>query len=187
MKVTLRDAKPPIWRRIQVLDCTLDKLHEHIQTAMGWTNSHLHHFDVDGQLYGDPQLMEGSFHEMNYRDSTITLLSSIVPQDNRRHRFRYQYDFGDSWDHDVLFEGCPKLLEGQKYPLCVEGARACPPEDVGGVWGYADFLKTIADRDDKQRVETLEWAKGWFDPDEFDATTATKNMWKGLPDWRNMK
>ena len=77
LKVTLIDSKPAIWRRIQVKDCTLDKLHEHIQTAMGWTNSHLHHFDIDGQLYGDPELMEENFHEMNYRDSTITLLSDV--------------------------------------------------------------------------------------------------------------
>ena len=74
---------------------------------MGWTNSHLHHFEVDGHLYGDPQLMEENFHEMNYRDSTLTLLSAILPQDERRFRFRYEYDFGDSWVHEVFFEGCP--------------------------------------------------------------------------------
>jgi hypothetical protein len=187
LKINLLGAKPAIWRRIQVKDCTLDKLHEYIQTSMGWTNSHLHHFDVDGELYGDPELMEEDFHDMNYRDSTITLLSAILPQDNRQYRFRYRYDFGDSWDHEVLFEGCPKPEKGRKYPLCVEGERACPPEDVGGVSGYTEFLKTIADRDDEERVETLEWADGWFDPDEFDATMATKSMWKGLPDWRNMK
>jgi hypothetical protein len=187
LKINLLRATPAIWRRIQVKDCTLDKLHEHIQTAMGWTNSHLHHFDVDGQMYGDPELMEEDFHDMNYRDSTITLLSAILPRDNRRYRFRYRYDFGDSWDQEVLFEGCPKPGKGQKYPLCVEGERACPPEDVGGVSGYAEFLETITDRADGERVEMLEWAEGWFDPDEFDATTATKSMWKGLPDWRNMK
>lgn len=187
LKIKLLGAKPAIWRRIQVQDCTLDKLHEHIQTAMGWTNSHLHHLDVDGQLYGDPDLMEENFHDMNYRDSTITLLSAVLPQENQRYRFRYRYDFGDSWDHDVLFEGCPKPEKGQTYPLCVEGERACPPEDVGGVSGYAEFLSKIADRDDDERVEILEWADGWFDPDEFDPVTATKSMWKGLPDWRNME
>jgi len=187
LKITLVEAEPAIWRRIQVKDCTLDKLHEHIQTAMDWTNSHLHHFEADRQLYGDSELMEENFHEMNYRDSTITLLSGIVPKDNKRFRFRYEYDFGDSWEHEVLFEGCPKPEKGQKYPVCLEGERACPPEDVGGIGGYAEFLETIKDRDHKERVETLEWAEGWFDPDEFDATTATKSMWKGLPDWRSMK
>ena len=187
LKITLRGAKPAIWRRIQVRDCTLDRLHEHIQTTMGWTNSHLHHFEVDGQLYGDPQLMEENLHEMNYRDSTITLLSDIVPKDKRRIRFRYKYDFGDSWEHEVLFEGCPDPDKGRKYPVCLEGKRACPPEDVGGVSGYAEFLKTINDRDHGERVEMLEWAEGWFDPDEFDAATATKSMWKGILDWRSME
>ncbi len=187
LKITLVDAKPAIWRRIQVKDCTLDKLHEHIQTAMGWTNSHLHRFEVDGQPYADPELMEESFAEMNCRDSTITLFSYIVPQGNKPFRFQYEYDFGDSWEHEVLFEGCPKPEKGQKYPVCLEGERACPPEDVGGVGGYAEFLETIKDRDHEERVETLESAEGWFDPDEFDATTATKSMWKGLPDWRSME
>lgn len=90
LKITLVDAKPAIWRRIQVKDCTLDKLHEHIQTAMGWTNSHLHRFEVDGQPYADPELMEESFAEMNCRDSTITLFSYIVPQGNKPFRFQYE-------------------------------------------------------------------------------------------------
>ena len=187
LKITLIGVKPLIWRRIQVKDCTLDKLHEYIQTALGWTNSHLHRFDINGQPYADPQLMEESFEEMNCKDSTITLFSDIVPQGNERFQFLYNYDFGDRWEHEILFEGGPKPAKGQKYPLCVEGERACPPEDVGGVWGYAEFLKTIKDRDHKERVGTLEWAEGWFDPDEFDAATATKSMWKGLPDWRSME
>ena len=187
LKVTLVGIRPAIWRRIQVGDCTLDRLHELIQTAMGWTNSHLHHFEADGQLYGDPQLMEENFHEMNYRDSTLTLLSAILPQDERRFRFRYEYDFGDSWEHEVLFEGCPNAAKGQKYPFCLEGERACPPEDVGGVSGYAEFLDTIRDREHRERLEMLEWAEGWFDPDEFSAATATKSMWKGILDWRNME
>lgn len=114
---------------------------------MGWTNSHLHHFELERLLYGDPQLMQENFHEMNYRDSTITLLSDVLPRDARRMRFRYEYDFGDSWEHDLLFEGCPTAENERKYPLCVEGERACPPEDVGGVPGYAEFLNTIRDRD----------------------------------------
>lgn len=140
-----------------------------------------------GQLYGDPELKEEDFHEMNYRDSTIVLLSTILPKDNKRFRFQYTYDFGDSWKHEVLFEGCPRLKKGQKYPICLEGERACPPEDVGGVLGYARFLTTISDRDDRDREETLEWANGWFDPDEFDAETATKSMLKGIRDWRSLE
>src|SRR5438874_2639787 len=103
-KITLQDSHPPIWRRIEVQDCTLDKLHEHIQTAMGWTNSHLHHFRINDQLYGDPMLMQENFEEMQYKDSTTTKISDIVPKTGKRFRFQYEYDFGDSWYHEVLFE-----------------------------------------------------------------------------------
>jgi hypothetical protein len=177
-------VKPAIWRRIQIKDCTFDRLHEHIQTAMGWTNSHLHQFDVDGQLYGDPALLEENFHEMNCRDSTITLISSVLSKDKPGLCMRYEYDFGDSWEHEVLFEGCPQPAPGQRYPICVEGQRACPPEDVGGVHGYTEFLKTIRGRNRKARVEMLEWVDGWFDAEEFDPVTASKSMWKGIFDWR---
>jgi len=78
-KITLRDIKPPIWRRIQVRDCTLDKLHERIQTAMGWTTSHLHHFQIDGCLYGDPWLLDENFAEMNYRNSREATVSKTLP------------------------------------------------------------------------------------------------------------
>ncbi len=86
-----------------------------------------------------------------------------------------------------MFEGCPSSDKGQTYPLCLEGERACPPEDVGGVSGYAEILDTIKDREHRERVEMLEWAEGWFDPDEFNAATATKSMWKGILDWRSME
>src|SRR5215510_10763626 len=102
-KITLRRLEPVIWRRIQVQECTLDKLHEHIQTAMGWTNSHLNHFRINGQLYGDPMLMEETFEELNYKDSTRTMLSEILPKGSQRFRFEYEYDFGDGWQHDILF------------------------------------------------------------------------------------
>jgi hypothetical protein len=185
-KITLLGVKPPVWRRIQVKDCTLDKLHEDIQTSMGWTNSHLHKFMIGVQEYADPMLMKEDFEEFAYQDSTTTMLSDVLPKDSKRRRFGYEYDFGDSWEHEVLFEGCPKAEAGRQYPLCLEGERACPPEDVGGVGGYAAFLETIHDKNHEEREEMLEWEGGWFDPEEFDPATATKNMKKGLPDWRNL-
>jgi hypothetical protein len=95
-KITLKDSHPPIWRRIQVRDCTLDKLHEHIQTAMGWTNSHLNHFHIGERPYGDPDLMHENYDEFGYKDSTNTRISDILPKTGRRFRFDYEYDFGDS-------------------------------------------------------------------------------------------
>jgi hypothetical protein len=182
-KVTLLGLQPPVWRRIQVKNCSLDKLHEHIQTAMGWTNSHLHQFEIEEQCYGDPELLEDEFESI---DSTRTKIKDIVPRDGKRFRFQYEYDFGDGWEHEVLFEGCLRAEQGKRYPLCVEGQRACPPEDVGGVWGYAEFLEALADPNHEQHDEYLEWA-GPFDPEAFDAGKATKAMRRGLPDWRRFR
>jgi hypothetical protein len=186
-KITLVGVKPPIWRRIQVKDCTLDKLHEHIQTAMGWTNSHLHHFRVGKQFYGDRELMEENFEEMGYENSTRTLVSDILPKNAKRFRFEYEYDFGDSWHHEVLFEGQLKPEAGKKYPLCLEGERACPPEDVGGIGGFEEFVQALADPEHERHEELLEWIGKKFDTEAFDPKKATARMRKGLPDWRRMQ
>lgn len=103
-KITLLSAKPPIWRRIQVKDCTLDELHEHIQTAMGWTNSHLHQFDIKGKRYGDPELLDDGFEDFDGGDSTKMNLSQILPKTGKQFTFKYEYDFGDGWEHEVMFE-----------------------------------------------------------------------------------
>jgi hypothetical protein len=141
-KITLLETKPPIWRRIQVQDCTLDKLHEHIQTAMGWTNSHLHQFEIKGQRYGDPELLDDGFDDFECVDSTTTMVSEILPKTGKRFAFRYEYDFGDGWEHEILFEGSPAVDLKAKYPLCLEGARACPPEDCGGVVGLCGLPRS---------------------------------------------
>ncbi|MCA9235685.1 MAG: plasmid pRiA4b ORF-3 family protein [Planctomycetales bacterium] len=184
-KITLLEASPPVWRRIQVQDCALDKLHEHIQTAMGWTNSHLHQFDVKGVRYGDPGLLDDDFEDFEFVDSTVTMVSDILPKAGKRFAFKYEYDFGDGWEHEILYEGSPPLEKRQKYPLCVEGERACPPEDVGGVWGYAEYLEALADPKHECHADYIQWS-GPFDPDDFDPTKATRVMRKGLPDWRSM-
>jgi hypothetical protein len=184
-RITLLDTQPAVWRRIQVKDGTLDKLHEHIQTAMGWTHSHLHHFRVGEQLYGDPDLMQENYEDMSYEDSTSTKLSAILPKSGRRFCFEYEYDFGDGWRHEVLFEGCLRAEPGKRYPVGVEGARACPPEDVGGTWGYQEYLKAMADPGHERHEEFLGW-RGPFNPEAFDPAKATKRMRRGLPDWRRM-
>lgn len=186
-KITLKGIKPTIWRRIQTKDCTLDKLHEHIQTAMGWTNSHLHQFKIGGIIFGDPELLyEGWQDETPPVNSLRIKISKIVPADGKRFRFEYEYDFGDGWEHEVLFEGCLGAERGTRYPLCLEGERACPPEDVGGIYGYQEFLEAIADPKHEEHDSYLQWG-GPFDPEAFDAKAATKEMEKGLPDWREME
>ena len=175
-KIILMGIKPEVWRRIQIQDCTLDKLHEHIQTAMGWTNSHLHQFEIKGERYGDPALMDDGFDGFACIDSTKTYLSRVLPGTDKRFAFRYEYDFGDSWQHKILFEGTPPVDLKAKYPLCMEGERACPPEDCGGVWGYGDFLKAIRNPKHEEHDSMLEWVGGRFDSEYFDAKEATAAM-----------
>jgi hypothetical protein len=173
-KITLLEIKPPIWRRIQVPDCTLGDLHELIQAAMGWGNCHMHQFFVDGVRYGIPD------PDLGLKNETKVRLSKIVQKTGKGYRFRYEYDFGDSWIHDVVFEGSLPNDLGQNYPVCLKGSRACPPEDCGGPWSYEDFLEAIADPEHERHEELLEWLGGKFDPEEFDAKTATKAMMKAF-------
>lgn len=184
-KITLIDSEPPIWRRIQVEDGTLGDLHECIQAAMGWENCHLHQFTIDGERYGVPS-PDGLNLGLEMIDEDGFRLSGSLPTSGKRTRWFYEYDFGDGWRHEVLFEGYPPIEQGETYPLCVEGERACPPEDVGGIWGYAEFLEALADPKHEEHEHYMEWA-GPFDPDEFDVREATKAMQRGLPDWRRWR
>jgi hypothetical protein len=181
-KITLRGVTPPIWRRIQMFDAPLDKLHEHIQAAMGWTNSHLHHFFIQDRRCGDPELRGDEVEPFSGVDSTRTLLSELLPADRAPISFEYHYDFGASWVHDLRFEGSPAPQPGVEYPQCLEGERACPPEDVGGIEGYADYLAALADPSHEQHREMLEW-NGPFNPNAFNPRLATHVMQEGIPNW----
>jgi len=156
-KITLLDSQPPIWRRVQVRNGTLEKLHERIQTAMGWTNSHLYQFEINGERYGDPQLIDVPSDDYYCVDATVTKISDILPESGERFQFKYEYDFGDSWHHEIVFEGCLPTSKDIRYPVCIEGERACPPEDVGGVRGYAEYLEAIGDPKHERHEELLEW------------------------------
>ena len=127
-KVVLMESQPAIWRQIEVSDGTLDDLHEHIQTAMGWTNSHLHQFVIEDECYGDPELLNDGLYEPEIIDSTQIRLGTLFGKARRGTRFRYQYDFGDGWEHEVTFEGCFALEPGVKYPRCVDGAAPVRPK-----------------------------------------------------------
>ena len=164
LKVTLKRSKPPIWRRIQVLNnTTLSKLHRILQVVMGWTDSHLHQFIVGRTFYGSPDPDFG----MDIRDEKGVKLGQIVAKE--KAKFVYEYDFGDSWEHEILVEKILPPVEGVRYPVCVTGKRACPPEDCGGVWGYADLSEAIENPDHPEHDEMLEWAGEDFDPEAFDA------------------
>lgn len=171
-KITLIGSKPPIWRRIQVQDCTLDELHGHIQNAMGWENCHLHQFDIKGKYYGDPELLQ----DYTCGDSTMTNLSQILPSTGKRFKFKYEYDFGDCWKHEILFERTLPANPEAIYPLCVAGARACPPEDCGGLSGYSYLIEAILDPEHEEHEIMLDWVGGQFDPEEFDTKRRTREM-----------
>lgn len=163
LKITLLGSDPPIWRRIQIRsDIKLSELHDVLQDVMGWYDAHLHQFIHDGIYYGEPS--PDDFPPM--KDENKVRLDKLLTR--VRSNLIYEYDFGDSWEHEVRVE---KILEPEpntKYPICIAGERACPPEDCGGVWGYADMLKILANPKDPEYEDWLDWAGDDFDPDEFD-------------------
>ena len=165
IKVTLDLSRPPIWRRIQVPgNITLRKLHDVLQIVMGWTDSHLHQFTIEGKRYGDAQNDE--WGELRLQPEQRYRLSQVVPSAGAR--FQYEYDFGDSWEHTLRVEKFLPPEPRAQYPQCLAGKRACPPEDVGGVWGYQAFLEALADPDDARHDEYMEWIGGEFDAEAFD-------------------
>ena len=166
LKFTLRDSKPPIWRRVVACsDFTFADLHDLIQLAMGWMNSHLHEFRKGQNIViGDPDLDEGFGQEI--LDESKIRLDSILKQE--KQKILYMYDFGDGWEHDILLEKILPYNAQTPLPHCVKGKRACPPEDVGGVWGYEDFLEAIGDSWHPDHADMLDWIEGHFDPDAFD-------------------
>jgi hypothetical protein len=165
----LAAIKPPVWRRVEVEDCTLSKLHEIIQIVMGWGTYHLWAFAIGGEQYG-----EDSVGELEMTSARKAKVSQFIQ--SGVNKFRYTYDFGDHWEHVIQVE---KVLETDphvKYPRCVRGCRACPPEDCGGPWGYSSFLKAIQNPGHESHKGLLEWVGGSFDPEEFDLEAINKRL-----------
>lgn len=169
LKVTLKDSHPPIWRRVLVRgSTTLYKLDLVIQMAMGWTNSHLHLFHVGDVMYGEPS------PEWDAKDERRVKLGQIVAQAG--DSFVYEYDMGDSWHHTVVVEKVLPADPDARYPLCVAGERACPPEDVGGIWGYEGFLEAVRDPQHPEHEDMLAWVGGQFDPMAFDIDAVNRYL-----------
>jgi hypothetical protein len=167
LKITLAEIKPPIWRRIQVKNCSLAKLHNVIQTAMGWMNMHLWVFDIDGEEYGDDP--EG---EMDLASARKAKLADFVSEGVKK--FRYTYDFGDNWEHIVQVEKVVNADPTVKYPRCVDGQRTRPPENCGGPWGYGELLEAV--ENPEKNPELLEWVGGEFDPEKFDLQAVNQEL-----------
>ena len=170
LRVELPEFEPRIWRRIDIpLSTTLEALHEPIQMTMGWTFSHLWEFEFGDRRYGDPSFREFDDEPVIYKAKGLRLGTAIA---RGADRFVYVYDYGDNWRHEVIVEevrdGDPEI----EYPAFVDGARRCPPEDVGGPDGFMDFLEAILDPANEEHRAMLEWYGGPFDPSDLDEARA---------------
>ena len=170
LKIRLRGLRPPVWRRVVVPDVTLRTLHEIVQQAMGWENYHMHAFEARGARYGHPD------RELGLRDEGRARLSSLMSRPG--DKLGYEYDFGDGWEHEIVLE---KLVAPVDRPTCTAGKRHCPPEDCGGVWGYADLIDALADPKHERHDELIEWmgethGEPDFDPERFDLAAADRSV-----------
>jgi len=171
LKIELLDVAPTIWRRLVVPSAIkLPKLHQVFQTALGWTNSHLHEFVINGVRYSDPN--PDFDDESGQVDELDVLLDDALGIDARC--FDYIYDFGDDWHHVIVVED--QHLEASASIRCLAGENACPPEDVGGPMRYAEFLAAIADPSHLEHETYLEWSGGQFDAARFDLEAANRAL-----------
>lgn len=162
MRIQLNDVDPVVWRRLLVPGAVrMGKLANILLAAMGWSNSHLHAFTVGEARYG---MNYDDYPEDEIDEKSVTVLQAL--RDERR--FTFDYDFGDSWEHEVVIEELTWSSLGLKYGVCLDGANACPPDDVGGTWGYGEFLNAITDPSHEQHGSYLEWIGEPFDPTQFD-------------------
>jgi len=171
LNIRLEHIAPKIWRRVLVPDSiTFKGLHEIIQNAMGWGNCHLWQFKNGRNNYiGLAELLED-----DVQDAGKLKLSAIF--NKIKAKVSYEYDFGDGWDHIILLE---KILEPDKklvYPVCIDGARNCPPEDCGGVWGYSQLVETMADKKHPEYKDMKEWLGYIYKPEKFDLKEANHRL-----------
>jgi len=172
LRIELAGLNPAIWRRVVVPDAmTLPKLHRVIQAAMGWSDSHLHEFEIGGKRYGTPDPDWGAGDAVT-SEKRATLAGCLAGAKS----FRYIYDFGDNWEHLIKVEKSLPLDAHPLCPLCLAGANACPPEDVGGPPGYIDFLDAVADTLHPEHENMLDWCGGEFDPEAFDLDRTNKQL-----------
>lgn len=167
LKIELKGIRPPIWRRFLISSSdSLEDLHHASQIVMGWTNSHLHQFVAGRLIYGmsDPEFgLDLGDSVLNERDFRIRNVLAV-----EKDSITYEYDFGDGWEHKITLEKILPFAKGQCLPVCLKGKRGCPPEDVGGVWGYKDFLQVWHDVDHPEHDQLKRWAGDYFEPEYFD-------------------
>ena len=172
VKITLERISPPVWRRVLVKsDTTLETLHRIIQTVMPWDGGHLHEFEINRLRYGPQDEDFGT--EADY-DEAETCLFEVLGQ--VKAKGRYEYDFGDSWRHELLIEKVLELDDTLAYPLCIDGRRAGPPDDCGGPWGYSETLEALTNPEHPEHEERLEWFGEGFEPEVFDLEAVNRDL-----------
>lgn len=173
IQIALKGFKPKIWRRILIQpDLLLADFHKVIQTTMGWTNSHLHQFIKGRTFYTVKMQDDDLWDEMDNVDYKKMKISDLLKKE--KDKIVYEYDFGDSWEHDIVLEKILPFDKNTKYPICLSGENNCPPEDCGGVWGYADMLEILKDPNHEEYESYIEWLGGKFDPKYFDKDEVNK-------------
>jgi len=177
LKIVLLGTDPVVWRRVQVPGSfSLAKLHDVLQLAMGWTNSHMHQFIIGKDFYGQPSEDEdwGGVKVFDERKTKLSDLKTRI-----RKNFIYEYDFGDSWQHEIKLEKVIAATETiLKHPILLAGERACPPEDVGGIPGYEEFLAALKNPEDEASAELIEWYGEEYDPDHIGLDAINKLLKK---------
>jgi len=173
LKITLIGIEPPIWRVIQVPSAIkLCCLHSALQVVMGWKDSHLHQFEKDGKKWGIVQLYDDQ--NLDVIDEDGVKIGDLMKSEGES--MIYVYDFGDNWRHKVVLEQIIPVTDALKTPICLDGARRCPPEDVGGVSGYERFLEVIFDPTHQDYEDLVVWAGGPFQAEEFDVKAVNKTL-----------
>ena len=166
LKLVLMGIKPPIWRRILVSKkTTFYDLHHILQIAMGWDNYHLYQFETEGMCIGLPEYLD-EFDEVEMVEAATVALEDVILGTNTK--FCYEYDFGDSWRHQIELEKVLPLDSSNQYPFCIAGARRCPPEDCGGIPGYENFIEAINNKRHPEHKSNLTWVGGQYDATYFD-------------------
>ncbi|OYV41440.1 MAG: hypothetical protein B7Z80_01660 [Rhodospirillales bacterium 20-64-7] len=179
LKINLDDVEPKVMRRLEVpFSIRLDRLHQTLQVALGWTDTHLFEIRVRGVGWGIPYPDWGD----NPLDARKATLASIV-EDTGAKTLRYLYDFGDGWEHTIKIEHLADPLPDVLYPRLIEASGRCPPEDVGGPWGYAEFLEALANPKHEQHADTRRWIDEDFDPRQVPAGRLTANIGKLARKW----
>ncbi len=172
LEITLLESDPPIWRRFGVRsDISLARLHDVIQIVMGWTDSHMHQFtDAARNRYGTPV----PDFDGEVRDESRVKLRDVAKR--KGSRFGYEYDFGDGWMHGLKLVKTGPPEPRKRYPVCLDGAMACPPDDCGGIPGYYNLLEAMDDTEHEAHEEMVEWLGRDFKPERFDVKKVNRDL-----------